>query len=59
MVLDDNLTRQEMFNHPLYVAQNLLGQYNMFMSNVAFTENSRIKDCAICCSWGIRENRYY
>tara|TARA_B100002019_G_scaffold210988_1_gene183731 strand:+ start:5418 stop:9701 length:4284 start_codon:yes stop_codon:yes gene_type:complete len=40
MVLEDNLTRGEMFNHPLYITQNLLGQYNMFMNNVAFTENS-------------------
>jgi len=38
MELDDNLTRQEMFNHPLYIAQNLFGQHKMFMDQIRYIE---------------------
>lgn len=40
MVLEDNLSKQEMFRHPLYVAQNLLGQHRMFMNMIGTVENS-------------------
>ena len=40
MELEDNLVRQEMFNHPLYIAQNLYGAHKMFMDNIRMVEVS-------------------
>lgn len=40
MELEDNLTRQEMFNHPLYTTQNLFGQHRMFMDHIVSVENA-------------------
>ena len=40
MELEDNLTRQEMFNHPLYTTQNLFGQHKMFMDHIVSVENA-------------------
>jgi len=40
MELEDNLVRQEMFNHPLYVAQKLYGDHKMFMDNIRMVEAS-------------------
>ena len=40
MELEDNLVRQEMFNHPLYIAQKLLGDHKMFMDNIQMVETS-------------------
>ena len=40
MELEDNLVRQEMFNHPLYITQNLYGSHKMFMDNIRMVEAS-------------------
>lgn len=39
MELENNITREQMLNHPLYIAQMLHGQHEMFMRNISNVEN--------------------
>lgn len=40
MELENNITREQMVNHPLYITQMLHGQHEMFMRHISNTESA-------------------